>query len=112
MKIANIAKLEAQSVSHNPSIHKKVIARKDDIPHITQIAQTIIKAGDIVEGHAHTDLYEVFYIENGVLTIIVNGEESIQEAGAVITIEPGDTHQFENNSTGDARMFYFGIEKN
>lgn len=109
MKIATLQNIVSESVSHDPSILKKVIAKNGDIPHITQIAQTILKPGDIVKEHVHADLYEVFYVESGEMTVTVNGVQTTLSNGSVITIEPGNRHQFENRSGSQVKMFYFGV---
>lgn len=110
MKISNLSSISTSPTSHNQSILKKVIAKNGDIPHITQIAQATLKPGDKVEAHAHKDLYEVFYIETGECEVIVNDKSQHLLTGDVITIEPGDEHEFVNNSGNSMTMFYFGAE--
>lgn len=110
MKKTSLSQIFEEGVSHDKTIKKKVIAKKGDIPHIPQIAQAILKPGNRVKQHSHSDLYEVFYIESGEVQVKVNNQENTLKAGDIITIEPNDIHEFENKSEVDVKMFYFGIE--
>jgi len=110
MKIVSFGQIPDTPVSHNPNIFKQVIAKKGDIPHIVQVARITLKPGDGVPSHAHSDLYELVYVEAGQGMVVINGNEQAINSGDVLTIEPTETHEFANTSNQELTMFYFGVE--
>ncbi|MFC1653865.1 cupin domain-containing protein [Patescibacteria group bacterium] len=111
MKHINISDLPDIPTSHNKNMLKKVIAKRGDIPHMPQIGRVTIKSGDVAENHSHPDMYEVFYIEKGQGNLKLDGKDKTFKAGEVLIIEPGEEHEFSNNSKEDVVMYYFEIEE-
>ena len=96
-----------EDISHKKGIRKKVMLRKGQIPHITQFAQAIIPAGEIVEGHSHQDMYEIFFVEEGEGEVKINGMKYPLKKGSYIIIEPRENHEFSSNS--ELILTYFGV---
>jgi mannose-6-phosphate isomerase-like protein (cupin superfamily) len=109
VKINHLKQLETQTVSHNRAISKKVMLNCDDIAPITQFAQATFPPGTKAPAHSHSDMIEVFFIEQGFGRIVVDGQSHAISAGSSIAIEVGESHELEN--TGDEAMIvsYFSV---
>ena len=59
--------------------------------------------------HRHDDMYEVFYVEQGVGVIRVDDQEIVLEPGVSISVAPVETHEIENNDKEKLVVNYFGI---
>ena len=108
MKIGSLERIAKEDTSHREGVKKKVILRKDQVPHIMQFAQAIIPAGKILEEHSHPDMYEVYLVEEGEGKVRINGKEYPLKKGSYIIIEPGETHEFSSNS--GLTLTYFGVK--
>lgn len=98
MKKVFIDLLSEQPVSHNLEIKKRVLFQSDEIPHITQYAQTKLQPGQVATGHAHSDMWEIFLCIEGRGVIKVDGQAIKLEAGVCVLVEPGEVHEIENTS--------------
>ena len=96
-------------VSHNSAIKKQVFLTNGEIPHITQFARSVFQTGQVAAAHSHDDMWEVFLVTSGILTIIVDGIAHDLEAGASITLSPHETHELRNNNAEELHLTYFGI---
>ena len=54
--------------------------------------------------HAHTDEDDSFYILDGELTFIVDGEEVVAGAATFVLVPPGVEHTFRNDGDALVRM--------
>ena len=55
-------------------------------------------------------MHEIFYVEEGTGTFIVNGERIPVGPGTTVYLAPGDTHEVVNDSSnGDMTLLYFGV---
>ena len=97
-------------VSHNPSIRKQVFLTNGEVPHITQFARSVFLPGHVAPGHAHSDMWEVFLVTSGILTIVIDGITHQLESGASITLAPNEHHELRNDSNEELHLTYFGIE--
>ncbi|MBD2230250.1 cupin domain-containing protein [Phormidium tenue] len=109
MKITGLDQVPEESVSHNPAIKKRVLLRRDDLPHLTNFAQARFAPGQIANGHSHADMAEVFFVEAGAGTITVEGQAYPLAPGVCVAIEPGEHHEIANTSTQELVLTYFGL---
>ena len=109
MKINHLKQLETQTVSHNRAISKKVMLSYDDIAPITQFAQATFPPGTKAPAHSHSDMIEVFFIEQGSGRIIVDGQSHEISAGSSIAIEAGESHELENTGFDAMIVSYFSV---
>ena len=109
MKRVNLNELKDQGVSHNTAIRKKVMLRPGDIPHLTNFSQAIFAPGQVANAHAHSDMYEVFFVSAGRGTMAVNGMDQALLPGVCILVEPGDVHEVTNTGAEPLVLTYFGI---
>ncbi|WP_242060086.1 cupin domain-containing protein [Oscillatoria sp. FACHB-1407] len=73
MKLISLENLPTEQVSHNPAIHKKVMLRSHDLPHLTNFSQAYFAPGQVASAHAHHDMCEVFFVESGTGIIRIDG---------------------------------------
>ena len=107
--VVRFEELEWKTVSHDRSIKKKVILGSDLIPHLTGFHRSVFKPGQIAPGHSHDDMHEVFYVEAGKGTFVLNGENVAVNAGTTVYLAPHDVHEVKNTGTTDMVLVYFGV---
>jgi mannose-6-phosphate isomerase-like protein (cupin superfamily) len=54
--------------------------------------------------HAHDAMFEAYLVASGSATMMVAGEEVLLSPGAIVIVEPGESHNFVANSP-DYRHF-------
>lgn len=109
MKRVSLSELDEQGVSHNVAIRKKVMLQPGDIPHLTNFSQAMFAPGQVAKAHAHSDMYEVFFVSAGTGTMVVNGTEQSLFPGVCILVEPGDVHEVTNTGQESLVLTYFGV---
>ena len=88
---------------------KRVIASKADIGNpVTQIARTILHAGDSVELHAHPTMEEHFFFLNGECEVMLDDKYVICKSGDYLFIPASQPHAI--NATKEITMITIGIE--
>ncbi|OGE18718.1 cupin [Candidatus Daviesbacteria bacterium RIFCSPLOWO2_02_FULL_41_8] len=109
MKYSSLKDIVETGVSHNPEIKKKVLIANGQVPHLTQLAKTILAAGQVAGSHIHQDMYEIFLAENGTGEIIVNDNKYSLIPGACVTIDPGEKHEITNTGKNDLVLTIIGM---
>lgn len=109
MKVSSLATTATTQVSHNGNISRKRLIEFGEIAHLTNFSQATFPPGEIAWAHQHKDMVEVFFIQSGTATMIVNDEEIILEAGSCIRIDINETHQLENRTAEPLTVLYFGV---
>lgn len=109
MKLVTLRALPVEGVSHNPEIRKQVMLRAGDLPGLTNFAQARFAPGQVATGHRHDDMGEVFFVEQGVGEIEVNGRVHPLGAGVCVAIEPGEWHEVRNTGPTELVLTYFGL---
>jgi mannose-6-phosphate isomerase-like protein (cupin superfamily) len=108
-KIVSLASLPMRRVSHNPEIEKKVMLEAGELPHVTSFSQATFRPDQAASLHAHTDMYEVFFVEAGVGVIRVDGEAHPLETGTCVAVAPGEKHELINTGATELVLTYFGV---
>jgi len=109
MQRSSLTELPTEFVSHNREIQKKVMLRPGQLPHLTNFAQARFAPGQVAPAHHHTDMYEVFFVESGQGTIMIDGAPHSLDPGVCIAVEPGESHEVINSGTEDLILTYFGL---
>lgn len=109
MKLTGLDQVPEASVSHNPAIKKRVMLHRDDLPHLTNFSQARFAPGQVADGHSHTDMAEVFFVESGQGTITVDDQPYPLRPGTCIAIEPGERHEVANTGSEMLVLTYFGL---
>jgi quercetin dioxygenase-like cupin family protein len=110
VKRASLDTAAVERVFHNPEIAKQVLLRPGDVPHLTQFAQARLAAGQIAPGHAHADLWEIFFAAAGEGVIEIDGALHALPAGSCIAVAPGENHELRNPGDAELVVLYFGIK--
>ncbi len=97
MKIADLDALTPEGVSHDPSILKRVLLRRDEVPHVMQLARATFAPGQVAHSHSHPDMWEIFICESGAGSATVDGQTVELHAGRCIVIEPGESHELRGD---------------
>lgn len=109
MKRVSLHSLPEETVSHNPAIKKKVMLRLGELPHLTNFSQARFAPGQIASAHAHVDMCEVFFVEAGLGTISIDGQDHVLSPGVCVAVEPGETHEVCNTGSEELVLTYFGL---
>jgi mannose-6-phosphate isomerase-like protein (cupin superfamily) len=110
VKRVSLADLPVERVVHNPAIAKQVLLRAGDVPHLVQLAQAWLAPGQVAPGHAHADMWEIFFAQAGQGEIEVDGAVHPLPAGACIAIAPGERHELRNPGAVELIVLYLGVK--
>ncbi|MCH2061942.1 MAG: cupin domain-containing protein [Verrucomicrobiales bacterium] len=112
MDIVHLSEIAESGVSHDPAIRKKVLIKHGRIPKLTNFSQSILKPGQICPMHVHPDMWEVYLVDRGTGSIIIEEEEIVLKKGDCLIVDPGEKHSMQNTSSNeDLHLTYFGIEQ-
>ncbi|MEL6939282.1 MAG: cupin domain-containing protein [Cyanobacteria bacterium J06598_1] len=109
MKITSLNELPIESVSHNAAIKKQVMLRMGELPHLTNFSQARFQPGQVAQAHAHTDMHEVFFVEEGEGAIAIDGKPYPLTPGTCIAVAPHESHEVSNTGTAELVLTYFGL---
>jgi len=109
MKISALKNIEKTQVSHNPNIKKQLLISNGEIKNITHFSQTVFPPGETAPAHSHSDMTEVFFIQSGQGSILVDQKLIPLEQGMCITVEPGEVHELKNTGETELHVTYFGV---
>lgn len=109
MKIAHLDALPDEPVSHNAAILKRVFLRNGEVPNVTQFARSRFAPGEVAGAHAHADMAEVFFVESGAGTIVVDDVTTALAPGTCVAVLPHEMHEIRNDGVQDLVLVYFGV---
>ena len=109
MKLINLEKSPWSTVSHNPTIKKRIILNDGELKGISSLSQAIFRPGDVADAHVHTDMAEVFIVTSGRGVIRINGEEHALTTNVVVVAEPHEIHEIANTGDHNLIITYFGV---
>jgi mannose-6-phosphate isomerase-like protein (cupin superfamily) len=109
VKRVSLAELPVERVVHNPAIAKQVLLRAGEVPHLTQLAQARLAPGQVAPGHAHGDMWEIFFAQEGEGELAVDGVAHPLPAGACIAVAPGEVHELRNPGARELVVLYLGV---
>ncbi len=110
MKTFLISDLAQEPVSHNANILKRVFLKNGEIPHITNFATSCFPVRETAPAHSHSDMYEIFVVQSGCGTFIIDSETFDLTSQTVVVIQPNEIHEIQNNSTEELVLLYFGVQ--
>jgi mannose-6-phosphate isomerase-like protein (cupin superfamily) len=110
MKVVALASLPEEGVSHDPNIRKRVLLRRGDVPHLTNLSRARLLPGHRTSAHSHADMCEVFLVESGSGLMLVGGRAVELRAGVCVAVEPNETHEIVNDGGDELILTYFGVE--
>lgn len=94
--------------SHKVGLKRVLLAAEESGCAITQIAITDLKAGEEVRAHAHQDMQEFFYVMNGSLDFVLDGDTLHCTKDDFVFVKCGVTHELR--AVSDVRVMTIGCE--
>lgn len=89
---------------------KKIIFRLADFRVKGHLLQTVTVPPRTKQRlHKHFQQYEVYYVLQGICTIVINGKDYVAQLGDSFITEPGDIHQLWNKSNKEFTLVVFKI---
>lgn len=85
-----------------------LLAAKESGCPITQIGVTDLRAGEVAESHSHSDMQEAFYVLNGELDIILDGDVVHCKAEDFVWVKSDVRHELRANT--EVRVMTIGCE--
>lgn len=79
------------------------------IPNLTNFSQSRFQKGQVCHAHIHQDMWEVYLVEAGTLSMTCDGETTRHPAGSCVAIQPGEEHAASNQDEEELVLTYFGI---
>lgn len=92
--------------SHKAGMKRVLLAAEESGCAITQIAVTELHAGEIAHAHIHEDMQEGFYVMNGRLDIMLDGETLHCGEEDFVWVESGKSHELR--AVTDVRVMTIG----
>ena len=102
----SLSDLQPVPSSHKVGMKRVLLADEESGCAITQIAVTDLKAGEVAEAHVHEDMMEGFYVMNGVLDMVLDGEVEHCKEGDFVRVECDMSHELHAKT--DVRMMTIG----
>lgn len=109
MYTSSLHELPILGVSHNPEIKKQVMIPNGVVPNLTNFSQSVFRQGDVCHAHVHRDMWEVYLVQEGTLTMTCEGETTQHPVGSCVAIEPGEDHAASNQHAEKLVLTYFGL---
>lgn len=109
MRTVDLGDVAEQGVSHDPTVAKRVLVAAGQVPGLTNLSQARMRPGQQVGCHRHLDMWEVFLVEAGRGTIMVDGVNVDLVPGSCVVVEPGEGHTLANTGEDDLAVTYFGV---
>jgi quercetin dioxygenase-like cupin family protein len=71
---------------------------------LSLMERTLPPGGRMPPPHAHTETEEAYFVLDGEVTFLVEGQEARGESGCFVLVPGGVPHTFGNASDGEARL--------
>ena len=92
--------------SHGAGIKKVLCSNDEAASNITQIAVSLLKAGEEVEVHVHETMEEHFIMEDGSLEFMIDDKMMIVNSGTYVMVPAGTKHGIK--AVTDCKMITVG----
>lgn len=104
----SLTSIQSSITSHAVGEKRVLLSRDESGCGLTQIAVTDLKAGEVAEAHIHPDMQEGFYVLDGQLDVILDGETKHCKKDDFVFIENGISHELQ--AVTDVRVMTIGCE--
>ena len=102
----SLSEIQPVPSSHKVGMKRVLMAAVESGCAITQIAVTDLKAGEVAEVHVHEDMMEGFYVMNGELDMVLDGEVAHCTEGDFVWVRCGTSHELR--AIADTRILTIG----
>ncbi len=73
------------------------------------LSESSIPPGFAIPPHYHETLHDMFYVLEGTLTLLYDGEEHEAGPGTFAVVPPGTVHAFSNRSDAPVRLLNLSV---
>lgn len=95
MKIKRLSDILPQLTNHKVGLKRVLVSQEEMVSDITQIAVTVLRAGEETERHCHPTMEEFFFFQSGRLVLTVEEETRICGPGDFVMVGCGERHQLK-----------------
>lgn len=107
MILKTISDIEPILTGHGVGEKRVLLSMKEFSSAVTQIAQTRLKAGEMVEKHCHPTMDEHFIFLKGECRVIADGETVLCRDGHYLLVPAGVNHEISVLS--ETEMLTIGV---
>ncbi len=93
--LKNISEIVPVKTSHGIGEKRVLLSQKEYPSPVTQIAQTGLKAGEVVESHSHPTMDEHFVFLEGKCEVTMDGKTMVCEGGQYLLMPAGTQHRIK-----------------
>lgn len=90
-------------------IQKHMIVGPGAVPNVMQFVRACFLPGQVAPAHAHPDMTELFYIESGEGTLVVDGITYALQPGVSFCVEPEEEHEIASSPTSELVVIYVSV---
>ncbi len=109
MRIQAFPDLPVVPLGAGLAIQKHMLAAPGEVPNLRQFVRACFEPGQTAAAHSHPDMTEVFYIESGAGTLVVDGIAHALEPGTSFCVEPGEMHEITSARSSALVVIYASI---
>ena len=101
-----LSEISPVATSHGVGLKRVLLSSNESDCSLTQIAVTELKRGDVAVAHVHADMQEGFYVLEGELDVVLNGEVQHCVADDFVYVKCCTNHELR--ATTDCRIMTIG----
>lgn len=95
MKIKRLSDILPQMTNHKVGLKRVLVSKEETASDITQIAVTVLRAGEETERHCHPTMEEFFFFRSGKLALTVEDETCVCGPGDFVMVGCGEMHELK-----------------
>ena len=104
--IRHLQDIQPVITSHGVGHKRVLLSNNESECSLTQIAVTELKTGEVAVGHIHSDMQEAFYVLEGEVEIILDGEHIICTKDTFVYVKRYTIHEMK--AKVDSRIMTIG----
>jgi mannose-6-phosphate isomerase-like protein (cupin superfamily) len=108
MKKISLNDISTEPVSHDPGLKKKILIRGISL-YLKSISHIVLKPGDNVTEHSHSDFLEAFYCIRGSAIFRIEGKSVAVKTGIFLFIDVGEKHSIPE-VIEETELLYFHLK--
>lgn len=90
-------------------IQKHMLVGSGVVPNVMQFVRACFQPNQIAPAHAHPDMTELFYIESGEGTLVVEGGSHPLWPGVSFIVSPGEKHEITSSPASELVVVYVSV---
>lgn len=95
MKVKQLSDILPLMTNHKVGLKRVLVSKEETESDITQIAVTVLRAGEETDRHRHSSMEEFFFFHSGKLKLTVGDETRICGQGDFVMVGCGEMHQLK-----------------